>query len=425
MRVADPRHRIVADDPVWDDPARHHSAWLIALSDGVDAVLVGALEGDTPRLHADRDVVAAWTETSRPGTWVVLRGQEASVFDRYRDLLGQRYGIRAGDPGNVWCSWYSHFAEVTEEDITSALPGLRELGFDVVQLDDGWQLGIGDWEANEKFPGGMQRLAATIQEHGMRPGLWVAPFAHRPGTATYERVEHLLLRDASGRPVVVGHNWGGEYHSLDYTRPEAVEELRRLVRTVVDWGWTYLKLDFLESGAAPGCRARDIDREAAYRLALAEIRNEVGEEVFILASGALIMPSLGIVDAVRTGPDVAMTWANWATEDLSCPGARNALRGAVERLWLRGLVGIDPDVVFFRHRNNLLTDQEMALLRDCAQLSGFRATSDALAWLTAEERAELARWFGRSPVTRRLGRHRHEIDGREVDFAPSLGLELG
>ena len=92
----------------------------------------------------------------------------------------------------------------------------------------------------------------------------------------------------------------------------------------------------------------------------------------------------------------------------------------MERLWLRGLIGLDPDVVFARHARNLLSDQQLQWLRDAATLSGFRALSDPPSWLTDAERDDLRRYLGPLPGTRRLGRHRFLIGDREVDFAPAL-----
>jgi hypothetical protein len=35
-------------------------------------------------------------------------------------------------------------------------------------VDDGWQLSIGDWEANGKFPSGMNALAEKIKSTGAK-----------------------------------------------------------------------------------------------------------------------------------------------------------------------------------------------------------------------------------------------------------------
>ena len=421
LRIANPVRRNTADDPRWDDPVRHHSSWLLALADGERSLLLGALEGDTPRLHADLDVLSGWTETGRPGRWVLLEGPELQVFERYRALLQDHYGARDRDPGTVWSSWYSLYEDISRQAFDSILPELPGLGFDTFQVDDGWQRVVGDWEPNDKFPAGMAEIVRTCRGLGLRAGLWLAPFIVLPGSEAFRAHRQMLLTDASGDLVTAGENWGASYFTYDYTRADARERLAELIHTAVeDWGYSYLKLDFLQAAAVPGRHASPADREAVYRAAIHVIRDTAGEEAFLLGSGAPLFASLGILDAVRTGPDVAPMWTNYATDDPSDALALNALRNGVERLWLRGLIGLDPDVVFARHARNLLSDQQLQWLRDAATLSGFRALSDPPSWLTDAERDDLRRYLGPLPGTRRLGRHRFLIGDREVDFAPAL-----
>jgi len=421
LRIANPARRNTADDLRWDDPVRHHSSWLLALADGERSLLLGALEGDTPRLHADLDVLSGWTETGRPGRWVLLEGPELQVFERYRALLQDHYGARDRDPGTVWSSWYSLYEDISRQAFDSILPELPGLGFDTFQVDDGWQRVVGDWEPNDKFPAGMAEIVRTCRGLGLRAGLWLAPFIVLPGSEAFRTHRQMLLTDASGDLVTAGENWGASYFTYDYTRADARERLAELIHTAVeDWGYSYLKLDFLQAAAVPGRHASPADREAVYRAAIQAIRDTAGEETFLLGSGAPLFASLGILDAVRTGPDVAPMWTNYATDDPSDALALNALRNGVERLWLRGLIGLDPDVVFARHARNLLSDQQLQWLRDAATLSGFRALSDPPSWLTDAERDDLRRYLGPLPGTRRLGRHRFLIGDREVDFAPAL-----
>lgn len=421
LRIANPVRRNTADDPRWDDPVRHHSSWLLALADGERSLLLGALEGDTPRLHADLDVLSGWTETGRPGRWVLLEGPELQVFERYRALLQDHYGARDRDPGTVWSSWYSLYEDISRQAFDSILPELPGLGFDTFQVDDGWQRVVGDWKPNDKFPAGMAEIVRTCRGLGLRAGLWLAPFIVLPGSEAFRTHRQMLLTDASGDLVTAGENWGASYFTYDYTRADARERLTELIHTAVeDWGYSYLKLDFLQAAAVPGRHASPADREAVYRAAIQAIRDTAGEETFLLGSGAPLFASLGILDAVRTGPDVAPMWTNYATDDPSDALALNALRNGVERLWLRGLIGLDPDVVFARHARNLLSDQQLQWLRDAATLSGFRALSDPPSWLTDAERDDLRRYLGPLPGTRRLGRHRFLIGDREVDFAPAL-----
>ncbi len=133
-----------------------------------------------------------------------------------------------------------------------------------MQVDDGWQKIVGDWEPNEKFPSGMAALAGRITGAGMTAGLWLAPFIALPGS---EPNPEFLLRDAAGAPVVAGHNWGTAYWALDLTHPGVQEHLAALIHRVVhEWGFSYLKLDFINAGAVPGARhSRGAPREQAYR----------------------------------------------------------------------------------------------------------------------------------------------------------------
>ncbi|HEY0186671.1 MAG TPA: glycoside hydrolase family 36 protein [Cellulomonas sp.] len=426
LRVPGPVRRQTADDTRWDDVVRHHSSWVMAVSDGTQTVLLGALEGETPRLHADTDVLAAWTERGDDALWVLLRGPEADVFARYRDLLADRWGVLPTDPGAVWSSWYSYYEEISRAELDRIVPELPGLGFGTVQIDDGWQVRVGDWQPNAKFAAGMRDVAGSIVDRGLRPGLWIAPFIALPDAEVVQRHPELLLRGPDGQPVHAGSNWGSHYLTFDLTRQDARDHLAETVgRAVHDWGFTYLKLDFINAGAVDGRRSQDIGREAAYRLAIETVREAVGPDVYLLGSGAPVIPSLGVLNAVRTGPDVAPMWDNYATDDPSDATARNALTNAVHRLWLRGLIGLDPDAVYFRHRRSLLNDEQMQWLRDSATISGFRAVSDPPAWLAPEEQAELRAYLADEPAIEQVDRYRYRVGSRLVDFGAAVDGAAG
>jgi alpha-galactosidase len=191
-------------------------------------------------------------------------------------------------------------------------------------------------------------------------------------------------------------------------------------RIVHEWGFRYLKLDFINGALASGARADGVDREQVYRDALALIRTVAGDDVYLLGSGAVLLPSLGLLDGLRSGPDVAPMWQNYATDDPSDAMARNAVVNSVHRLWQAPLAEVDPDVVYFRSRLNLLTDQQLEWLRDLADVCGFRAVSDPPGWLTPDELDSMITYLARRPRIERLGRYRYAIDGREVDFEAAI-----
>jgi alpha-galactosidase len=428
LRIADPERRLTADDTAWDDPHHHHSAGLTALAgrDG-NVLLVGALGLDVPRLTADRDTVTGWYE--RHGApWFVSYGPELEVFQRYARMLGEHLnaGRERNHAGNVWCSWYAYHEDIDQDILRTNLTELAGLPFDIFQVDDGWERAVGDWQPNGKFPAGMADLAARAADAGLCPGLWLAPFIARPGSQLARERPHLLLADESGRPVPAGYNWGEAYYALDLTLPEAQDHVRDVISTVAGWGYRYFKLDFLDGVAITAARHDpDRGRESIYRAAMQLIRDTAGQDVYLLGSGAPVLPSLGVCDGIRIGPDVAPFWTNYATDDPSDATAQNALVASIHRLWLRDLVDLDPDVVYFRSRHSLLTARQRDLLADLAQICGFRATSDPPGWLDHDERAALTSFLTDARPAVQLARYRFDIDGHEIDLTDAAERREG
>ncbi len=412
-------------DPRYAHERRPHGSWYgaVEMPDG-QILFLGAL-GLESHVLLDGHTLQGWYETGS-GEWFLARGEENAILQRYATLLGERFGQkRAEGAPRVWCSWYSLYTEISEQSLLKILTDLGDLPFEVFQIDDGWQKRIGDWEANEKFPHGMAYLAERIRESGRKAGLWLAPLLVVPSSSLYRQHRDWLLREERGRLVRAGFNWGEPLYALDTTHPEALAWLATLMRTVRAWGYDYLKLDFLYAGALPGKRYAPVPREAAYRQGLQVIREALGD-AYLLTCGAPILPSLGLCDAMRIGPDVAEYWASDRDDRLlrnfTIPGGRNALRTSLHRLWLKPLVHTDPDVVYFRHTLNQLSEKQKSLLQALAQICDFKATSDVPSWLTAEERQALKEFLFRQPAGEQVGRYLWYLDGHLVDFAPHITL---
>ncbi|MFD1722859.1 glycoside hydrolase family 36 protein [Amnibacterium endophyticum] len=417
----DPARLLTADDAANDTPASHSGSAVGALEapDG-RVLLLGALGLGTPRVAADPHVLRGTTEDVGDG-WFVAFGDEEEVFDAYAAQVADRLGGRDRRAGAVWSSWYSFYEDVDEALIARTVEDLRGHPFDVVQLDDGWEVAVGDWIANERFPSGMTATARRIADAGFRPGLWLAPLIALPHSAVAREHPDWLVQDDDGRPAVTGTNWGAGYHALDTTRAEVLEHLDEVLRRAVDSGFTYLKLDFLNAGAVHGHRARDLPRERVYRDAVQHVRRTVGDDVYLLGCGAPILPSVGVFDGVRVGPDTAAFWDNAERpDDPSGSGARNAIAASIERAWQRPWFELDPDAVYFRRRRSLLDEPQRQLVQDAATVLRFKQTSDPMAWLDAQERAALDEWLAADETVRRTGRGTWRIDGRDVDFGPAL-----
>jgi alpha-galactosidase len=418
-------------DPVYALETRPHGSWYgaVDLPEG-QALFLGALGLDS-HVMLDGKSLIGWFEKG-DGDWFLATGDESKFMGRYAELLGERLGYRqAKTSPRVWCSWYSLYTEIYEQQLLKILGDLgacdspRCLPFDVFQVDDGWQIGIGDWEPNANFPSGMDGLAARVKETGRKAGLWLAPLLIVPSSSIYREHRDWLLHDENGRLVSAGFNWGEPLYALDATHPAVLEWLAALMKKVHSWGYDYAKLDFLYAGALPGKHAVELPREAAYRNALKTIRAAFGD-AYLLTCAAPILPSIGLCDGMRVGPDVAGHFASHRDEDLlmnfATPGVRNALRTAFNRLWLQPLVNTDPDVVYFGSRQNNLTPEQKSLLQDLAQICNFKATSDIPAWLTDSERTALREFLESQPEVRKTGQTAYQVGDHEVDFGVHISM---
>jgi alpha-galactosidase len=432
--ISSPELRAKDEDPPYALSPRPTSAWVAAveLADG-SITLIGALDLGG-RVELEGASLHGFYE-SGSGKWFMAQGTEEQVFVSYAALLGKRYcgssmtgaawKRRHARIPRLWCSWYSLYGWVSETSFLNALDGLRDLPFNVIQLDDGWECNVGDWEPNKKFPSGMAAMADKIRASGRSPGLWIAPFMVTLDSDLARRNPGWLLRNDDGKPVRAGLSWNGITYALDSSHPEVLAWLDELIRKVRGWGYTYFKLDFLYAGALPGKRNKNLPREVAYRQAMQRIRT-AAEDAYLLGCGAPIIPSLGLCDGLRIGPDVTPYWINtpmslWLNNPAH-PGAQNALRTSLNRLWLQPIVHTDPDVTFFRSRHNALTQEQKAYLRDLGLLSCFKTTSDLPSWLTPTECRELEDFLTCSPSMQRLERYHYRINDRQVDFSPIISL---
>jgi alpha-galactosidase len=245
----------------------------------------------------------------------------------------------------------------------------------------------------------MKAIAEKISITGRIPGIWLAPFMVSPNSQLAKEHADWLLRDEKGNLVHAGITWSGNPLCLDVSHPEVLEWLDGLIRKVRRWGYSYLKLDFLYIGALIGKQYQDLPREIIYRNAMQVIRDAAGD-AYILACGAPIIPSLGLCDGLRVGPD--------------------AIRTSLHRLWLNPLVNIDPDVIFFRSKHNALRSHEKQLLQDLGIISNFKATSDLPQWMSDSDKESLRKFLESVPTVRKMNRYEFQIDGRTVDFSAAV-----
>jgi len=244
-----------------------------------------------------------------------------------------------------WCSWYGYFGHVTESDVLENLATADRLALplEVIQLDDGYEPVVGQWlDPSPRF-GSLAYVLAAISARGRTPGLWTAPFLVGSESRIARRHSDWLVGGAHA-----GRHWGQELYALDVTQPAAAEHLEHVYRSLAEQGVRYHKLDFLYAGAIPGRRFVDADPIAAYREGLRVVRRGAGDDAVLVGCGAPLLPSVGLVDAMRIGPDILAEPRPGASTNASRSIA-HAIDVASARAWMNGRLWVnDPDCLVVR-----------------------------------------------------------------------------
>lgn len=316
---------------------------------------------------------------------ILTRGQRWSLAGRERAQVSQaRRLLNFADrkPLSGWGSWYYYYTRVSMDDLRRnlRLAGRAGVDWDFFVLDDGYQAQLGDWlRTNEKFPEGLGAVAEEIRSHGFLPGIWLAPFVAGRGSSLYREHRNWFVHRYGPVRAAWNPHWGKDslYYSLDLTNPEVQEYLRHVIATLTgEYGFRFLKLDFLYGGAAQG-RCYDQRYSPAERLKLGYdlIRDAAGSEVVLLGCGSPLPQAVGRVEAMRVGPDVAPFWFDtvryYLTRDPHAASTFFAVRSSINRstmhrrLWLN-----DPDCLLMRERDILLNESERFSLAHAAVLTG-------------------------------------------------------
>jgi hypothetical protein len=271
---------------------------------------------------------------------------ELFAIGRFEDaLLGlEAYADTAAKVNNVklppipsgYCTWYSkpHGGAADEKSLarlaTFVHDKLERFGFNLIQIDDKWQIRSRDFTAhksNGPYPGGMKSTADELKRLGLTGGLWFIPFGWDPQSPTFDGHQDYFVHHADGSLYEV--KWAGT--CLDMTHPGARELLGSTVARIThEWGYKYLKIDGLWTGMAtqilyPNPSVRDdkigdavfhdptATNLQAYRQGLRLVRQAAGNDVFIDGCNVAqnmrtLAGSYGLVDAMRVGRDIGASW---------------------------------------------------------------------------------------------------------------------
>jgi hypothetical protein len=266
-------------------------------------------------------------------------GQFADALDgleAYADAIARYHHVKLMPIPSGYCTWYSrpHGGAADEKSLealaTFAHDKLAPFGFNLVQIDDKWQVANRDYtthKPNGPYPSGMKPTADMLKSLGLTPGIWFIPFGWDPKSPVFKDHADYFVHHADGSLYEV--KWAGT--CLDMTHPGAREVLRQTVSRIThDWGYKYLKIDGLWTGMAtqilyPNPAVRD-DKLGdavfhdpnktnieAFRDGLRLVRQAAGDDVFIDGCNVAqnmrtLGASFGLVDAMRVGRDIGASW---------------------------------------------------------------------------------------------------------------------
>ncbi len=341
-------------------------AW--AAVDGVDPKALTV----TLACGAGEAVAAASGAVLASEPYFLGMGDEAVVLRAYGAALPTRrvepFGADVG-----WNSWYDLWdavdAQAVLENAQLARAAFDAAGFDAplrVVVDDGWQVGWGDWVAepcvggapsascNPKFPEGLAGVASALHAQGFEVGVWLAPLLVDGDSPLVTEHPDWFVGGA-----VYPHGKHGPMRVLDVTHTGAAEHLRAAITRLVGAGIDFLKIDFLFAGTAEGARAEGVTGMEAYRRALVLIREAAGPATTLLAVGAPAVAGFDLVDGWRLGPDIALEAfdANWY---FVAPQARNV---AVRWPFCRAVAcDADPPILRMLAQNEVVAGAWVAAL---------------------------------------------------------------
>ncbi len=278
---------------------------------------------------------------------------EVQAFARRKAEL---YGSRSSRHPAVFCTWYYYGLTVSYEDVCTCLNIIRKrhLPYDVFQVDEGWEVTLGEYVPNKRFPVSMKFIADQIREAGYIPGLWSSPFVAHETAGIWKKHPEWILKDKAGKPCLFPMN-DTVYYVFDITDPNTYEYFTGLYEVFTfDWGYTYHKLDFTRAAVIfedADFYDKTVTLAQAFYRAVSAVRKGMGEDAFFLMCGGLYDPVIGLVDGQRTGSDVLSMWSS--TINKGGKTAPYTIRQSIMRFYMNKWWANDPDALMIRRNETM------------------------------------------------------------------------
>ena len=199
---------------------------------------------------------------------------EVVINDFVRKFMGIRLAQIPERPTFVYNTWKPFRRNVNEKLIFELADAAAACGVEEFIIDDGWQVGFGDWEIDyDKFPNGLKPVFDYIKSKGMKPGLWLSMGAASANSKVFKEHPEWFAKYRDGKNVNL-HSEGGDRFSACFTTGWKDYIKDKILNLVKEHGLEYVKLDFAILASAyrydadvSGCFAKNHshkDREESY-----------------------------------------------------------------------------------------------------------------------------------------------------------------
>lgn len=144
-------------------------------------------------------------------------------------------------------NWEATYMDFNEEKILKIAAAAKAAGVELFVLDDGWfgtrdddSQGLGDWYANKrKLPRGISGLSKSVEDMGMRFGVWIEPEMVNKNSDLYRAHPDWIISTPNRF-----ESPARQQHVLDYSRPEVVDYIYELLSDIIeDSCISYIKWD--------------------------------------------------------------------------------------------------------------------------------------------------------------------------------------
>jgi len=276
-----------------------------------------------------------------------------------------------------WCSWPEMYYDINEVKMLRLADfvvdeNLPDFGFELIQIDEGFQRKYGDWDGNLYFPRGMKWLSKEIHKRGLKSGIWITPYAISINNDVALNHKDWLFREKeTGNIRTFQYYLGIPVYGLDISVPGAQTWIKDYFTTMSsDWGYDFFKLDYILHTVVDGNQFDDkyLTKAEAYRKGLQLVRDGIGNDAYLLECGML--SAAGKCDSWRTNRDIEASWEALTMEN-------GTAESIPKRYYMHGkLFNIDADHLVVREP--LTIDQARVLATNVAMSGGQVLAGDEL-----------------------------------------------